>query len=76
MPHSIGDLIRNRGGRELVTISPKATVAEAIGLMQTKGISQLPVLQDGKPVGSIQEVTLARVLHDHSDPDHRSRSAR
>ena len=26
------------------------------------------MLQDGKPVGSIQEVTLARVLHDDSDP--------
>ena len=26
------------------------------------------MLQDGKPVGSIQEVTLARILHDHSDP--------
>src|SRR5262249_59497462 len=36
---------------------------------QTTGISQLPVLQDGKPVGSIQEVTLARVLHDNDDPD-------
>jgi len=38
--------------------------------MQKTGISQLPVLEDRKPVGSIQEVTLARVLHDHSDPDH------
>jgi len=28
----------------------------------------LKVLVDGKPVGSIQEVTLARVLHDNSDP--------
>ncbi len=28
----------------------------------------LPVLDAGKPVGSIQEVTLARVLHDNSDP--------
>ena len=37
--------------------------------MQASGISQLPVLQDGKPVGSIQEVTMARVLHDLSDPD-------
>ena len=37
--------------------------------MQTKGISQLPVLQDGKPVGSIQEVTLARLLHDDIDPE-------
>ena len=30
----------------------------------------MKVVQEGKPVGSIQEVTLARVLHDHSDPDH------
>jgi cystathionine beta-synthase len=67
--HSINDLLRSRGHRELVTVSPKATVSDAIGLMQTKGISQLPVLQDGKPVGSVQEVTLARVLHDRSDPD-------
>src|SRR5262249_31212205 len=40
----------------------------AIDLMETGGISQLPVLQDGKSVGCIQEVTLARVLHDNSDP--------
>ncbi|MBI3409560.1 MAG: cystathionine beta-synthase [Planctomycetes bacterium] len=67
--HSIGDLLKTRGPRQLVTISPKETVADAIALLQETGISQLPVLQDGKPVGSIQEVTLARVLHDHSDPD-------
>ena len=36
--------------------------------MQAAGISQLPVMDDGKPVGSVQEVTLARVLHDHRDP--------
>ncbi len=52
-----------------MTITPKTTAAEAIDLLQATGISQLPVLQDGKPVGSIQEVTLARILHDHSDPD-------
>jgi cystathionine beta-synthase len=51
-----------------VTITPRATVADAIDLMQSAGISQLPVLQDGKPVGSIQEVTLARVLHDKREP--------
>jgi cystathionine beta-synthase len=63
-----GDLLRTRGQRQLVTISPEATVAEAIDLMQTRGISQLPVLQNGKSVGSIQEVTLARVMHDATDP--------
>ena len=61
--------LRTRGSRQLKTISPRATVTEAIDLMQTAGISQLPVLQDGKPVGSIQEVTIARILHDLSDPD-------
>jgi cystathionine beta-synthase len=66
--HSLADLLRRRGQRKLVTISPGATVADAIELMQAAGISQLPVLEDGKPVGSIQEVTLARVLHDNTDP--------
>jgi cystathionine beta-synthase len=66
--HSIADLLRLRGPRSLVTISPQATVAQAIELLQTAGISQVPVLDDGKPVGSIQEVTLARVLHDYRDP--------
>jgi cystathionine beta-synthase len=65
--HSIGDLIRSRGSRQLATISPEATAAEAVEALQSAGISQLPVLRDGVPVGSIQEVTLARVLHDRGD---------
>jgi cystathionine beta-synthase len=67
-PQSLGDLLRTRGPRQMVTITPEATVADAIDLMEKTGISQLPVLQSGKPVGSVQEVTLARVLHDHGDP--------
>jgi cystathionine beta-synthase len=66
--HSIGDLLKTRGPRQLVTITPDATAAAAIDLLQATGISQLPVLQDGKSVGSVQEVTLARVLHDNDDP--------
>lgn len=65
--HTVGDLLRTRGPRKLVTISPDATAEEALGLFQSSGISQVPVLQDGRPVGSVQEVTLARVLHDHAD---------
>jgi cystathionine beta-synthase len=66
--HALADLLQQRGPRQLVTVSPSATVAEAIELMRQAGISQLPVLQDGRPVGSVQEVTLARVLHDNTDP--------
>jgi cystathionine beta-synthase len=66
--HSIGDLLRSRGPRPLVTVSPTATVAEATRILESAGFSQLPVLDNGKPVGSIQEITLARVLHDKADP--------
>jgi cystathionine beta-synthase len=64
---TIGDMLRLRGPRQLVTIGPDASAAQATELMQSTGISQLPVLQEGKNVGSIQEVTLARVLHDNKD---------
>jgi cystathionine beta-synthase len=66
---SIGDLLQTRGGRQLVTVTPEATVSSAIQMLQSVGISQLPVLDNGRAVGSVQEVTLARVLHDHQDPD-------
>ncbi len=66
--HTVGDVIRRKGDRPLITISPEATAADAINMLQTSGISQLPVLKDGKPVGGVQEVTLARVLHDNRDP--------
>lgn len=69
IPHSISDLLKSRGKRKLVYISPKASLSEAIGILQSSSFSQLPVLDDGKSVGSIQEVTVARSLHDHSDPD-------
>lgn len=67
--HSLKDLLQLRGSRKLVTITPDATAEDAIKLLQLTGISQLPVLKDGKPVGSVQEVTLARVLHDNKDPN-------
>jgi cystathionine beta-synthase len=66
---SVGDLLHTRGKRPMVSVSPEATVANAIDVMQSAGISQLPVLQEGRSVGSIQEVTLARILHDNRDPE-------
>jgi cystathionine beta-synthase len=66
--HSVGDLIKRRGQRKLVTITPDATAEQAIQLLEATGISQLPVIENGRPVGSVQEVALARVLHDGRDP--------
>jgi cystathionine beta-synthase len=66
---TVGDLLKARGPRTLVTVCPEATAAEASELLSARGISQLPVLRDGHAVGSIQEVTLARLLHDDLDPE-------
>ncbi len=68
-PHTVGDLLKKRGERPLLSIAPDATAADAIRVLQSAGISQLPVMKDGVPVGGVQEITLARVLHDHGDPD-------
>lgn len=66
--HSVGDLLKKRGERKLVKISPDATAQQAIQLLEATGISQLPVMDGGRPVGSVQEVTLARILHDGRNP--------
>jgi cystathionine beta-synthase len=67
--HSVGDLLKKRGERKLVTVAPDTTIEQTIQLMEATGISQLPVMDAGRPVGSLQEVTLARVLHDGRDPN-------
>lgn len=64
---TIGDLIRTRGKRDLISVAPDTTVAQAIDLLQSRSISQLPVLKNQEAVGSIHEITLARFLHDGAD---------
>jgi cystathionine beta-synthase len=68
MAHSVGDLLKKRGDRKLVVIAPDSTAEQAIKLLEATGISQLPVMDGGRPVGSVQEVSLARILHDGKDP--------
>jgi cystathionine beta-synthase len=66
---TVGDLLRTRGPRPLCSVGTDASVAVAVERMQSRGISQLPVLSDGRAVGSIQEVTVARLMHDGVEPD-------
>ncbi|MCS7269819.1 MAG: CBS domain-containing protein, partial [Gemmataceae bacterium] len=66
--HSVADLLRRRGSRQLAVIAPDATAEEAIQVMERLGVSQLPVLEQGRAIGSVQEITLARLLHDGRDP--------
>lgn len=49
--------------RKLIFVAPNQTIAEALKVMDENGITQLPVLDEGKSVGSIRESrVLAKLL--------------
>ena len=55
----VRDLIQNKGpARDLIAATPRQRVAEVIGLMKIHGVSQVPVVQDGKVVGVLHESRL------------------
>src|SRR3712207_6985727 len=39
----------------LLSVAPQDTVAEALAQMDKYGVTQMPVMEDGKPVGSVRE---------------------
>jgi cystathionine beta-synthase len=56
---------KDRGAPPLAHIAPTATVRQALNLMSTYNVSQLPVLVDGNGIGAVSEQTLmARALED------------
>jgi cystathionine beta-synthase len=64
---SVGDLLRARPTKSLVvTIDADAAVPDAVALMREHNISQLPVLEDGKVAGSIQETVLMNRIFEDS----------
>lgn len=40
---------------EVISVDPDQTISDAVSLMEQEAYSQLPVLQDGVPVGSISQ---------------------
>lgn len=55
----------NGTGNALVAASPEMTVREGLELMNEKGFSQLPVVEEGKSVGSLRDNrVMAAVLED------------
>ena len=65
--HTISELLKWRGPSELIAVTPDQTVESAIQMLRGNGISQLPVIEDGKVVGAIREITVARTLHEGKD---------
>ncbi|HVS08772.1 MAG TPA: cystathionine beta-synthase [Planctomycetota bacterium] len=83
IPATVRDVMKEREGDvpEIVVVSKSETVRSAIDTMQKYGISQIPVVSDGKAasvqdiVGSIQERTmLDRVFRDPSIVDQKVES--
>ena len=56
---TVNDVVKGKG-REIWSISPLATVFQALELMAEKDIGALPVLQNGKLVGIFSERDYAR----------------
>jgi len=62
--NTIGDMLRSLPPRELYTALAEETVAVACDRMKEHGVSQLPVLDDGRLVGMIAESdVLSRIVH-------------
>jgi cystathionine beta-synthase len=60
---SAGAIIaRKRSSRALMTASPKDTVHAAMQKMMKEDVSQLPVMEDGVPVGALYEDDVVRRL--------------
>jgi cystathionine beta-synthase len=56
---------KDRDAPALAHIAPTATIRQALNLMSTYNVSQLPVLADGNGVGAVSEqVLMARALED------------
>jgi cystathionine beta-synthase len=62
--NSVGDLLRGLPRRELRTAASADTVADSVLLMKERGISQLPVVDEGRLVGIITESDLLGKLVD------------
>jgi cystathionine beta-synthase len=64
-PVTVGDIIATRhpGAPELVQVAPSAAVRQALNLMASYGVSQIPVIEDENSVGGLIEQSLmARAL--------------
>jgi cystathionine beta-synthase len=57
---TVADLLKRRGpaAPALVQVAPAAQVRQALNLMSTFGVSQVPVIENGTCVGSLIEATL------------------
>lgn len=57
---TVSQILRSKAIQTMYTVSPDASVFEAISMLAEKNIGALPVVEDGKVVGIISERDYAR----------------
>ena len=63
----LNDLKLRSGKMALIAVSPETTISEMLEVMEVNGISQLPVIEEGKAIGSIREHrVMAQILDDRA----------
>ncbi len=55
---TVRDVLKSQPGRKPITVTPDVSAQEAIGLMKTHGISQMPVMRGNEVVGVLHETRL------------------
>ena len=56
------ELLMHRPGQKLVTAEPDQSLSEVIGHVKTLDLSQIPVLENGQPVGALYDDQLITLL--------------
>jgi cystathionine beta-synthase len=68
---TVGEVLRAKGELpKLITVAPTDTVRRGVELMREFQISQIPVVENGDMVGSINEVAVMQLIFDHADIVH------
>ncbi|MEP7129153.1 MAG: pyridoxal-phosphate dependent enzyme [Chitinophagales bacterium] len=68
---TLRDIIETKADSRLISIDTSKNVAEAVAVMNSNDIDQLPVMEDGKMVGSLSETgLLSKLMADTSLKSH------
>ncbi|HWQ09426.1 MAG TPA: pyridoxal-phosphate dependent enzyme, partial [Holophaga sp.] len=68
VPRFLGEVSAAKAGAPpIVAVGPEDSLDQALEKMHAYGISQLPVLEGHRSVGSLQESTLLKLVHDGLD---------
>ncbi|MBU6427391.1 MAG: cystathionine beta-synthase [Cyanobacteria bacterium REEB65] len=63
----VGDLLNAKADAQLICVQPDQSIGQAIELLGKHGVSQLPVVEGGRVVGSLQETALLKRVYEGVD---------